>query len=152
VQEKVLEKINSEKLTVFVVWLPFVDGDSREMAAKEQKVLTDKRAKHFWDSRSEIGKAFAEHIKLPKGEKLSVAWDYYALFEGGAKWKDAPPAPAEWMHQLAGIVPERQLDGDKLREAVEKLLKSVGKELGSGSDQPLLAGLEKTARRHCRAG
>jgi hypothetical protein len=31
------------------------------------------------------------------------------------------------MHQLAGIVPERELDGDKLREAVQKLLKAVGK-------------------------
>jgi hypothetical protein len=127
VQEKVLKKIDSEKLTVFVVWLPFVDGDSREKAAQAMKVLTDKRAQHFWDSRSEIGKAFAEHIKLPKGEKLSVAWDYYALFEGGAKWKDVPPAPAEWMHQLTDIVPERQLDGDSFREAVEKLLNSVAK-------------------------
>jgi hypothetical protein len=127
VQEKVLGKIDSEKLAVFVVWLPFVDGDSREKAAESMKVLADKRAKHFWDSRSEVGKAFAEHIKLPKGAKVAVAWDYYALFEAGAKWKDSPPAPTEWMHQLVGIAPERQLDGDKLREAVENLLKSAGK-------------------------
>jgi hypothetical protein len=127
VQEKVLSKIDSAKLTVFVVWLPCVDGDSREKAAEAMKVLTDKRAKHFWDSRSEIGKAFAEHIKLPKGERLSVAWDYYALFEAGVKWKDSPPAPTEWMHQLEGIEPERRLDGEKLRKAVEKVLKAVGK-------------------------
>jgi len=127
VQEKVLSKIDSEKLTVFVVWLPFVDGDSREKATEAMKVLSDKRATHFWDSRSEIGKAFAEHIKLPKGQRAAVAWDYYALFAAGVKWKDSPPAPSEWMHQLAGIVPERELDGDKLREAVEKLLKAVGK-------------------------
>jgi hypothetical protein len=127
VQEKILNKIDSDKLTVFVVWLPFVDGDSQEKAAQAMKVLTDKRAKHFWDSQSDIGNAFAEHIKLPKGQKLAVAWDYYALFEARAKWKEAPPAPAEWMHQLAGIVPERQLDADKFRQAVERLLKSVSK-------------------------
>ena len=125
VREKVLRKINSDKLAVFVVWLPFVNGDSRQKAAESMKVLTDKRAKHFWDSRSEVGKAFAEHIKLAKGAKPSVAWDYYALFDAGAKWKDSPPAPTDWMHQLMDIVPERQLDGDRLRATVEKLLKSA---------------------------
>ncbi|MCI0639884.1 MAG: hypothetical protein L0Y72_08010 [Gemmataceae bacterium] len=127
VQEQVLSKVDSEKLSAFVVWLPFVDGDSREKAAEAMKVLTDKRATHFWDARSEIGKAFAEHIKAPKGQKLLVAWDYYALFEAGAKWKDSPPAPVEWMHQLEGIEPGRLLDGDKLRQAVEKLLTTVRK-------------------------
>jgi hypothetical protein len=127
VQEKVLRKIDSEKLTIFVVWLPVLPGDSRERATKAMKVLTDKRAQHFWDSRTEVGKAFAAHIPLPQGQKLAVAWDYYALFEAGAKWKDSPPAPAEWMHQLADLMPERQLDGDKLRQAVEKFLKTVRK-------------------------
>jgi hypothetical protein len=127
VQEKVLRQVDSEGLAVFVVWLPFVDGDSREKAVEAMNVLSDKRAKHFWDSRGEVGKAFAPHIKLPKGEMVGVAWDYYALFEPRAKWKDSPPAPTEWMHQLTGIVPERQLDGDKLRVAVEKLLKSDGR-------------------------
>ena len=125
--EQTLNKLGSKKLSVFVVWLPFVNGDSRDKAAEAMKVLTDRRAKHFWDSKSEIGKAFAEHIKLPKDEKLSVAWDYYALFEARAKWQSAPPAPSEWMHQLAGIAPERQLDGDRFRKAVEKLLKSLDK-------------------------
>ena len=126
-QEKALSKIDSDKLAVFVVWMPVLGGDSLEKATESMKVLTDKRAKHFWDSRSEIGKAFVEHIKLPKDKKLSVAWDYYALFGAGAKWKDSPPAPKEWMHQLSGIAPERELDGDTLREAVEKLIKAVGK-------------------------
>jgi hypothetical protein len=125
VQEKVLRKIDSDKLAVFVVWLPFVNGDSREKAAESMMVLTEKRAKHFWDSRSEVGKAFAEHIKLPKGAKVALAWDYYAVFDARTKWKDSPPAPTDWMHQLRGIFPDRQLDGDRLRATVEKLLKSA---------------------------
>ena len=127
VQEKVLSKIESKNLTVFVVWLPFVEGDSRDKAAAAMKVLPDKRATHFWDGRLEIGKAFAEHIKLPKGQKLGAAGDYYALFDAAAKWKDSPPAPSDWMHQLADIEPARRLDGDEFRKAVEKFLKSLNK-------------------------
>ena len=128
VQKKVLSQVGSKKLSVFVVWLPMVAGDSRDKAAESMKAVTDARAKHFWDGKREVGKAFSEHIKLPKGQELFAAWDYYALFDAAAKWADPAPAPSKWMHQLTDIEPARWLDGDKFRLAAEKLLKAAANE------------------------
>ena len=62
-------------------------------------------------------------MDLPKrrGVRLKLAWDVYFAFDAKSKWKDAPPKPDTWMHQLGQD--SRRLDADKLREAVKKLLK-----------------------------
>ena len=131
VQEKVLDKIDSDELQVFVVWLPMVEGDCRTIALKSTKRISDKRARHFWDpdKRAALGfaamlqSAFPKAIELPKGEY--AAWDVYLVYDVRTKWKDVVPVPSDWMHQLGGVDPTRLLDGDKLRESVLKSLKSV---------------------------
>jgi hypothetical protein len=130
VQEKVLDKIDSDKLQVFVIWLPMVEGDSRTIALKSTKLISDKRARHFWDPDKKAALAFAQMlqssfpkaIELPKGEY--PAWDVYLVYDVSTKWKDAVPVPSDWMHQLGGVDPARRLDGDKLRGSVLKLLKA----------------------------
>jgi len=130
VQEKVLDKIDSDKLQVFVIWLPMVEGDSRTIARKSTKLIRDKRARHFWDPDRKAALAFAQMlqaafpkaIELPKGEY--PAWDVYLVYDVSTRWKDAVPVPSDWMHQLGGVDPTRRLDGDKLRKSVLKLLKA----------------------------
>jgi hypothetical protein len=122
VQERVLSKTRSEKLKVFVIWLPMVEGDSRDAAAEAIKLLGDVRVSHFWDSRKEMARAFGKVIGQPNGKQPRLAWDFYAVFGPSAKWKDDVPEPADWMHQLDGLDANRRLDGDKLRESILQIL------------------------------
>ena len=57
---------------------------------------------------------------MPRGRKL--AWDVYFAFDAKAKWGDAPPTPAFWMHQLAND--ERKLDGERFKDQVLEALRT----------------------------
>jgi hypothetical protein len=120
VQEKVLEKIESNRLKAFVVWTPRYPGDSRAKALKSMKLVNDKRALHYWDPDGWLGKHYGKNLKLPAGRKF--AWDVYFVFNAQARWEQTPPAPTEWMHQL-GQEDQRKLDGDKLREIVRSIMR-----------------------------
>ena len=120
-QQKVLDKIDSDKLVVFVVWIPILQADDRDAALVSMKIVSDKRAIQFWDSTWNLGTSVAKDMTLPG--KTKFAWDLYFVYDAAAEWKDKPPVPADWMHQLGGVKDERWLDGDKLRTSVETLLK-----------------------------
>ena len=121
-QEKVLEKIDSERLKAFVVWTPRFPGDSRAQALSSMKLVSDKRALHFWDGSGWLGKHFGKALKLPAN--TTFAWDVYFVYDAQAKWDKTPPVPSEWMHQLGGTG-ERMLDADKLREIVRSRLRDA---------------------------
>lgn len=129
VQKDVLDKVAGDRVAAFVVWVPMLDDDSRDAAVKATKLLGDRRARHFWDPDKKAAHAFAKMLqaafgeanKLPKGEH--PAWDVYLVFDRPAVWKEKPPVPVFWMHQLQGIDERIRLDGARLRDAVEKAVK-----------------------------
>ena len=120
VQQEILESVANEKLKVYVVWTPVLQEDNRQAAAEAMRLVPDNRAVHFWDAAKSLGFSMGKVVTLPRERKL--AWDVYFVFDSKAKWSDVPPKPADWMHQLG--TDERTLDGEKLRMAVEKLLKA----------------------------
>ena len=118
-QEKILNQIDSDKLKVFVVWMPVLPGDSHEQALASMELISDGRTVHYWDSERKLGGRYGTVVDLPRGWQL--AWDVYFAFDAQTEWKETPPLPADWMHQLADD--ERRLDGEKLRQSIEKLLR-----------------------------
>jgi hypothetical protein len=120
VQENVLDKITSDKLKTFVVFTPRYFGDNRAKALTSMKLVSDKRATHYWDGKGWLGKHYGKALKLPGSRPF--AWDVYFVFDAHATWEKAPPVPIEWMHQLGGM-DGRRLDTDKLREVVRNGLK-----------------------------
>ena len=122
VQQKVLETIESDNLRVFVVWTPRYKGDSRAKAVTATKIITDKRARQFWDAGGYIGARYAQTLKLPRNARF--AWDVYFVFDSQAQLKDKPPLPDKWMHQLSRSQEwkESRLDGDTFRKYVADLL------------------------------
>ncbi len=58
-----------------------------------------------------------------QAELMDLSADVYFAFDAQREWKETPPVPTDWMHQLAED--ERRLDGEKLRKSIEKLLKDV---------------------------
>jgi len=119
VQKKVLDKIQDDRLSVFVVWLPRFPGDGREVAEKARSIVPDRRARHFWDGAGSLGRSFGKIVDLP--EDRDFAWDVYFVFDPEAKWGDGPPVPDFWMHQL-GMETQNRLDGKQLQEAVRQRL------------------------------
>ncbi|MCO6436877.1 MAG: hypothetical protein J5J06_07305 [Phycisphaerae bacterium] len=120
-QREVLEKITDSRVKVLVVWTPVLREDDRHAAVKAVEHVADSRAMHFWDPDKSLGLALGETVVLPRGRKL--AWDVYFVFDARSEWGDKPPEPRYWMHQLGND--ERTLDGDKLREAIERCLREV---------------------------
>ena len=122
VQNEVLAKIASEDVAVFVVWVPTFPGDNRQKALRARNLLPDPRARHFWDGDVGLGKRYRDVLSLP--ESIEVAWDVYSVFDRRAEWKEEPPPPAFWQHQLFSAESSQRLNGPQLRENSEKLLES----------------------------
>ncbi len=115
-----LEKINSEQVKVFVVWTPAYPGDNRDKAEKAVSTVGDERATHFWDGTRKIGDRYKDVLNLP--EQVHTAWDVYFAFDRGTEWKEVPPKPDVWMHQLGTLDDGKRLNGDELRLRVQELL------------------------------
>lgn len=122
-QEKILSRIDSDRLQPFVVWIPVVNVDDREVAIRSTKLVTDHRAAQFWDPDKKLGIRYGEAVVLPlhQGKRHRLAWDVYFAFDEEREWGGRVPQPDDWMHQLGQD--ERRLDADKLRESILKLLK-----------------------------
>jgi len=56
--------------------------------------------------------------------ETGLAWDVYLLYKREARWRDGPPAPGFWMHQMMGIDPGLApfFDGEVFRKRVRELL------------------------------
>jgi hypothetical protein len=115
----VLERIESERLRVFVAWVPMLEDDIEAALAEAISVLPDQRVTHFWDADGSL-QSFQRVLGLGDG---IPAWDLYLLYESGTTWEALPPTPTFWMHQL-DLGQERFLDVTKLRDALSQLLTS----------------------------
>ena len=73
VQQQVLGKIDSDKLAVFVVWIPILKADDRDAARQSMAMVSDQRAIQFWDAKRNLGTRVAKEMVLPGNTK--VAWD-----------------------------------------------------------------------------
>jgi hypothetical protein len=118
VVRNVLEKNPEAPLDVFVIWIPAITGDDYAAALRSLPKIPDARARHYWDGAQVLGEAFSPLL----GIRSRMAWDVYLLFDGKADWKDSPPAPTEWLHQLMGEDPDRQLSEERLEEEIAKLI------------------------------
>ncbi len=95
--------------------------DGEASVPNAMKKLPDKRVVHFWDGAQRLGKAYKPVLELDR-----TAWDVYLLYSPDAEWKEHPPKPVYWMHQL-GVEVGQPLDGKILAEEVRKLLESKKK-------------------------
>lgn len=94
-QQKVLDKEGSQKLRVYLAWVPMFRGMERDVP-RASRAMPDPRTSHYWDGDSLLGKGFRKTLALPED-----AWDVFFLYGPDAKWDGTdPPLPDFWMHQL----------------------------------------------------
>lgn len=115
--QTVLEKKTGVPLDILIVWTPAIAGDDYAAANRSVNKVPDSRARHYWDGSQGLGEAFSPVL----GIRSRMAWDVYLLFGADAEWKDGPPVPAAWLHQLVGEDPGRELSEERLEEEMAKL-------------------------------
>lgn len=98
VQEAIVEPTPPIGAEIFVVWLDVLPFDGKKTAAKTAQILSpDPRIHHFHDPDRLVGKAVARSLQWDEG----FAWDIYLLYQTGTQWKELPPAPQGYVHQLS---------------------------------------------------
>lgn len=101
------------------MWVPSLPADKEDRVPAATAKIQDERASHYWDAQGESKEAYQRVMRMDE-----PAWDVYYVYGRDVEWKsDLPPIPAYYMHQLRTLPPERMLDGDKLAEEMNKLLR-----------------------------
>lgn len=108
-------------MSVYAVWVPILPFDGEKAVPTALKKMPDERVKHYWDGKGELPEAFKRVLQINQ-----TAWDVYLIYPRDAEWKDGPPVPAYWMHQL-NLDPERMLNGATLAAETRKQLQSGAK-------------------------
>jgi len=120
VQEAIIEAEPRLDAEILFVWLDVLPFDGRKSAAKTAQILSpDARIRHFYDPERRAGKAIARSLNWEEG----YAWDIYLLYPAGAVWKEGPPAPQDYVHQLGGRSDDKHFcSGDSLVPDMKRLV------------------------------
>lgn len=100
-----------------------MNGDTPEAAQKAVATFRDARVKQFYDPRQLAGKAIAGSL----GHDGRVAWDIYLFYPAGAMWKELPPHPEVFMHQLRDSWADQKclFQKDRLRVQLAETMKRL---------------------------
>jgi hypothetical protein len=128
IQKNVVEKLGSDKLAVYAVWVPLLnlqDPATLQRHAHQYSSLLPPgpRTAHYSDPEAFAGKKYGPILGVPYG---SPAWDVYLAFGADAHWGENAPPPVHWEHQLGGMPASNYLDGRRFAEEVRKLLAKIG--------------------------
>lgn len=117
-----LAELGSADVTIHVVWLPVLKGDTPEAAQDSARLVGDAvQVAHYWDGDLELSKRYCELLRLEERGR-TLAWDLYLIYGRGSRWTANPPMPKVWMQQLLlDDVPEleRSLLVGHLRQMLE---------------------------------
>lgn len=154
-----------EHLQVFVVWLPMLQRDTESSVPQAMRVLPDARVTHFWDGQRALSKAYSPILglrydlrtldralifrwlldwrrRLRGGPRFEPAWDVYLLFNRQAQWKEVPPTPDFWMHQLR-VSETHRLHGERFAAAVRRQLAADAERPATSAPAPSQAAAER---------
>ena len=117
-----LAGLDSADVSIHVVWLPVLKGDTPAAAQDSARLFGNTmQVAHYWDVERALSNRYCELLRL-KERGRTVAWDLYLIYERGARWRADPPLPTLWMQQLliAGVPElERSLLLGYLRQLLE---------------------------------
>ena len=115
---KTLKSVTDPRVKAYIVWLPIFGGDFKGEARKLSNSFRDKRVSYFLDPESLSGKQWERVLKTER----FIAWDVYLLYGADANWKEEPPQPAFWMHQLGGVTKAPTFDEPTFRAKLKGML------------------------------
>jgi len=113
-----LEESAHADIDIIIVWINMLAGDNEEAASNSAKIFEGDQIQQFHDPNQLVGKTIAESL----GADNVIAWDMYLFYNKGSKWKERPPAPLDWAHQLNDLWanPSHFAWGDDLTKGLRK--------------------------------
>ena len=93
-REHTIDRVTSKDVAIFVVWQPVLPTDNPQSALQHAAAEKDARVKHYFDTGSRLGRAYAAPLATPFDVGGPMAWDVVLLFDRGTRWKSEPPKPA----------------------------------------------------------
>lgn len=124
VQRYLMDETDSDALRVFVVWGPMQEKEKREDAVAATAHLVDDRVTHFWTPKHTLAEAYMRPLGLE--DDVEPAWDTYLLYDRGARWGEAPPAPTFFMYVEKPLPEEGVLNVRTLAQKTRELLAAGG--------------------------
>lgn len=97
-QEQVLAKVQDPRIKAYIVWTNAYGTDDPALAKQGAQFVHDKRARNYWDAKTEISLDFGRVVKVPRDAPL--AYDVYYLYRPGALYGEAAPEPVDYWHQI----------------------------------------------------
>jgi len=122
-REGLLSRSTDEDFRLTVIWTGLFEGDSHERMAEAMLQLDDPRVCFFHDRERQAGRAFARSF-LP----VAAACDLYLFYPPGAEWRELPPRPRSWAHQLGRVSDNHCGTGEELVLALEGSLTELLRE------------------------
>ena len=101
-----------------MVWVNMLTPDSEAAAKTSAHVIEDPRVRHFYDPNRQAAGAIAQSL----GGLVEIAWDIYLFYGRGSEWKQTPPTPTDWVHQLSGADPAHFHSGKDLVKGLYKMV------------------------------
>lgn len=122
--KEVVEAHADADLSIHVVWMPMVRGDSREAAEHTGAMFPPRRVQQYYDAEHVVGEAYvhdtfanclAEALKvtpedhpmhaqleawLKSGRPAGPLWDAVLFYPPGVEWAEKAPAPPYWSKQV----------------------------------------------------
>lgn len=136
--KSVLQDYPNTDISVSIVWIQMPGfNDNMQTAKRIAATFDDPRVRHFYDpfASHRAGKMFARNMIT---ENRGPAWDIYFFYDKKDEWKDYPPVPAEYMHQLGGgrrAAADRFRTQDGLTRELHAAMHRLTGELCNKSDQ-----------------
>lgn len=96
VRKVLIEELPRPNIDIIVIWIDMLAGDNENTATKSSEIFQNTSVRQFHDPNRLIGKAIAESLGSNKG----IAWDIYLFYKKENLWKETPPQPLYWLHQL----------------------------------------------------
>jgi hypothetical protein len=98
-------------------------SDTYEAVQKAVSKFKDDRVRQFYDPNLLAGKAFAGSL----GHDDKVAWDIYLFYPIDSIWKELPPRPEVFVHQLRDSWADQSclFQKDQLRVKLVETMKNL---------------------------
>ncbi len=127
--KEIVEALPDDAVSIHVVWLPMLPGDSREAALATGAMFAGRPVHQYYDARRVVGLAYSRDVfptclrdvirATPEDHPFHAVlaewaehrrdegplWDAVLFYPAGVEWQDKAPAPALWSKQVAFFVP-----------------------------------------------
>lgn len=107
-----------------LIWVRVLEDDDQQAAQIAADQIADPHLRHYYDPEQRTAREMADVL----GGSGSYAWDTYLVFSSDTIWREIPPEPSDWAHQLdhAAWAPEqRRHKGQALVEAIRRVIASA---------------------------